>query len=63
LYSVSTPELVFEILGHPDRFTKDVPSYREQPAISFHLRMRVHGQPAGRGGPGVARTAFPGLPQ
>ena len=29
LYSVSTPELVFEILGHPDRFTKDVPSYRE----------------------------------
>jgi cytochrome P450 len=29
LYSVAAPELVFEILGHPDRFDKDIPSYRE----------------------------------
>ncbi len=29
LYSVAAPELVWEILGHPDRFDKDVPSYTE----------------------------------
>ena len=28
-YSVAAPELVSEILGHPDRFDKNVPTYRQ----------------------------------
>ena len=29
LFSVAAPELVLEVLGHPDRFTKDAPTYRQ----------------------------------
>ena len=29
LYTVAAPDLVYEILGHPDRFDKNVPTYRQ----------------------------------
>ena len=29
LYAVAAPDLVYEILGHPDRFDKNVPTYRQ----------------------------------